>query len=502
MDFVAAGIPVFPCRNKVPLVRGGVYEASAAEEQIALWSERWADAQIGVPCDTPEWPVAVVDIDVDSPLAEILSTDDQPLWTGDALAEAESAPGQRTPGGGRHILYLAPGADQWRNSVSALAQGVDTRGAGGYIIAYDLAIAQAALTAPPVPERLLKVLAERPKPEPVELPVPAGAPAELGANPLGAKDSGAATELGQAWAHLLNAQPGARNDALNKVAFLAGQYAAHERIDEQAALAALSSARPDLVRDDGARSVAATIRGGFSSGKADAGRPNRPQATATATKPRPAAPAPSTESGADDGRKDGRRQMLSEIAGVWITRVIKYPGEPSYYQLECKVEDRLKRLPMQGVECITNYARFRDVLAEGMQVLVPHYTPAKWLAVTEMLLELVETESAGLEGTAAGDIPDWIYAYLETHKPYPEDKQQSAILEGEPFLREGWLHIRTNYVVRFLRSVQQERNLRTRDLTIALKRTGWEHYPVTINHPETGRPITRRTWRIKEDEYL
>ena len=113
-----AGYRVFPLEpgGKRPLIETGVKAATRDTPLIDWWWTRWPDAGIGIA--TGE---GLVVIDVDEPGAEEL------LALPDTFRVSTSK--------GYHLYYRGDG----RNTASKLAPGVDTRGDGGYVKAWDLA---------------------------------------------------------------------------------------------------------------------------------------------------------------------------------------------------------------------------------------------------------------------------------------------------------------------------------------------------------------------------
>ena len=125
LDYAARGWSVFPCRpgGKEPLTRRGHLDASTDPRQITAWFNRFPNANVAVV--TGERSGLLV-LDVDHPAAL------------DALeAERGKLPATRTHAtgnGGMHCLYRYPAGEKIRNSAGKLAERLDVRGEGGYII--------------------------------------------------------------------------------------------------------------------------------------------------------------------------------------------------------------------------------------------------------------------------------------------------------------------------------------------------------------------------------
>jgi KaiC/GvpD/RAD55 family RecA-like ATPase len=154
------GIPVFPCHPgtdpadsddpdaKKPLTERGFKDASADERQIRRWWSRWPNALVGVPTGSPSG-LFVIDIDPDG--IDFL------------LAHEELDTGRRhNTRRGFHFLFRAPDDVRIRCSAGKLAEGVDVRGEGGYIIWWpatgEEAIGPGIEALPPVPAWLLSLL--------------------------------------------------------------------------------------------------------------------------------------------------------------------------------------------------------------------------------------------------------------------------------------------------------------------------------------------------------
>jgi len=114
-------------KNKRPLVAWREFQGRrAGPEEIKGWFRHWRDANVGI---------------VTGSISRLIVLDIDPKHGGDdALAELESRHGPLGPtvevltgGGGRHFYFASPDGEI-RNR-AGLAQGIDLRGDGGYIVA-------------------------------------------------------------------------------------------------------------------------------------------------------------------------------------------------------------------------------------------------------------------------------------------------------------------------------------------------------------------------------
>jgi hypothetical protein len=161
---LAARVPVFPCgEDKRPLVPHGFHAASTDTLTIGAWWLRWPKALIGVPTNVT---FCALDIDLKHPEAE--------RWYAENASNIPFTRKHVTRSGGFHLLF-APDT-RMRCTAGRIARGVDTRGAGGYLIwwpACDLPVSHRDLLAE-VPDHIVE--AQLPKAEPVN-PAPVRLPA-------------------------------------------------------------------------------------------------------------------------------------------------------------------------------------------------------------------------------------------------------------------------------------------------------------------------------------
>jgi hypothetical protein len=262
LAYAAAGLPVFPClpRTKHPATKRGFYDATTNPVTIRRYW-RVADRNTAIPTGAISgfW---VLDVDPEGE-AQIRCLE----------AEYGALPPTReviTGRGGCHLWFRYTGAIQ--SSAGRVAPGVDVRGDGGYVLVppslhkngrtyrfvtdawLELAIAPQWLVA--LTRKNRPLISERAVAK-IKVPGRALSAGAYGKAALAAEIAALATVL-----------PGGRNHALNRAAFVLFQLVAGGELDggaiEHGLIAACQS--NGLIKDDGARSVMATIRSGARAG--------------------------------------------------------------------------------------------------------------------------------------------------------------------------------------------------------------------------------------------
>ena len=128
-EYLARGWSVLPLRrrDKRPLTPWEpLQSARPSQADVAHWFERWPDANVGIV--TGEISNLIV-LDVDPQHGGDSSLERLERQFGSVPATVEAATG----GGGRHLYFAHPGGIV-RNR-AGIAQGIDLRGDGGYIVA-------------------------------------------------------------------------------------------------------------------------------------------------------------------------------------------------------------------------------------------------------------------------------------------------------------------------------------------------------------------------------
>jgi hypothetical protein len=114
LQYAGRGWPVLPCKDKAPLVRGGIHAATRDRSIVERWWRTWPHAEIGIACGAAS---GIVVIDIDTPAA-VPALLDLPTLSAS------------TPNGGRHLYCRY--AEGIRNRVFAWGE---LRASGLYVIA-------------------------------------------------------------------------------------------------------------------------------------------------------------------------------------------------------------------------------------------------------------------------------------------------------------------------------------------------------------------------------
>lgn len=259
------GWAVFPVsRNKVPFVKGGCHAASREPDQIDAWSDEFPGANVAVACGEING-ICVLDVDNPTGLESL-----ERIW---AMGFERFAPTvtARSARGGLHYYFIHPNI-RIKNRASMIAPGIDVRSTGGSIIAppsetehgrYEWINAPDAwnhdgiVIPAPMPEWLRqKASAERP-PNPVSTRRNAGR----------TYDKPSPVILDMEERELRSTAEGGRNHALNKAAYVFGQFIAADLIGIGEATRRLMAAATSI----GLHQVEAekTIESGLRAGQAN-----------------------------------------------------------------------------------------------------------------------------------------------------------------------------------------------------------------------------------------
>lgn len=279
-DLMARGFALFPLRpgTKVPAVPRDWEHAATTSPLRLRQLTQYPGANYGVACGPSN--LIVVDLDVAKEGEEVPDgvTEGWRVLLDLAAEHGGELPRTftvRTPSGGRH-LYFRPPVDgpAPRNTVRRLGPLIDTRGAGGYVVAagsrvegveYRVVDDSPIAVLPDWISALLRPMEDRPLPgEPLSLASALGpVRAELGG-------AYARTALEREIARVESARVGTRNDTLNRAAYNLGTLVGSGLLERSEVEVELTRAARATGLD--AREVAATLRSGLTAGIA---RPRR-----------------------------------------------------------------------------------------------------------------------------------------------------------------------------------------------------------------------------------
>lgn len=259
LGYIGRGWAVFPLAplSKLPLIPKaeggrGFHDAATNPAQIQAWWERCPRAGIGIRTG-PASGLLVLDVDGEVGQESLRRLED-------IYGKLPVTLTARTGRGGRHAYFVCPDGDL-RNSAGRLGDGLDTRAAGGYVVApptpvktgrYEWLNPGTALAVPP--RWLVGKLTRKATVNMVEVP------RDLALNI-------ANRVLRERAEAVMSARAGTRNDTLNRSAFVCGQIIAAGVLDEREVESVLlESARRAGLAD---AEIIPTLASGLAAGRAN-----------------------------------------------------------------------------------------------------------------------------------------------------------------------------------------------------------------------------------------
>jgi hypothetical protein len=249
LEYVARGLPVFPCRGKRPLTDRGFKDATTDPAVVRWWWSKWPTANIAIP--TGDSTFHCLDIDDIETMRAVVHEHGRP----------PRGPTVHTPSGedSWHCYFAAPSRPVGNRA--RFVDGCDWRGNGGYVIVPPSVGANGKryvwgrdLDVPlsPVPDWLLD-LHDPPRPSmPARRAVARGSHYAEAALDAEVRD-------------VANAPVGCRNDTLNRASFNVFTLVAAGLLDLDATLEELYAAgrRAGLTDKETAATIASGMRAGL-----------------------------------------------------------------------------------------------------------------------------------------------------------------------------------------------------------------------------------------------
>lgn len=267
LNLVRDGFAVFPCKpDKSPYTPHGLYDATRNEAVVCAWFKQWADALPALPCGANS--LFVVDCDMKDSIDGIANFHAGCAASGVDLSGCFVV---ETPSGGRHYYFQADAEHDTGNSVCKLGQGIDTRGAKGYVIAPGAVLPDGRAYRPA--QGSLRGIATLPRAIAEFLAKPAQPQQLVTVDPslVTAGDRAWAQRALQSECEKLCKVTSSRNDAANRAAFTLAGYVANYSLDEAEVrsmlLAAMTTNRYTTDKPDGINRATNTINSGLAKGK-------------------------------------------------------------------------------------------------------------------------------------------------------------------------------------------------------------------------------------------
>lgn len=131
LAYAEAGFRVFPIKwgTKEPATAHGFHDATTDADQVRKWWRGRHNLGLATGPQPNGWNLLAVDIDTDKG-GKLSFLDLVDRYEARELLSA--APQHLTPRGGWHLFFDAP--EDYRNTRERIGAGIDTRGAGGYVV--------------------------------------------------------------------------------------------------------------------------------------------------------------------------------------------------------------------------------------------------------------------------------------------------------------------------------------------------------------------------------
>lgn len=167
------------------------------------------------------------------------------------------------------------------------------------------------------------------------------------------------------------------------------------------------------------------------------------------------------------------RDVVGELLGVSIKRVVRYVADPPTYMLETG----LGAIHLGEVGKLISQLSIRRNVAAVTGRLIPRFKDARWDEIAQSLLDLCEDEDTGPESTEGGQTRQWVSDYVAIKTLAPD--AESAVSGKRPMKLDGKLYLFGDDFRNWLR-YQKGEQVSAKDLGRRMRLIGFTPKPISV----------------------
>lgn len=186
--------------------------------------------------------------------------------------------------------------------------------------------------------------------------------------------------------------------------------------------------------------------------------------------------------------KETAKQSLTQIFGIPVQRILKYPTDPVEYKLE--LEDRC--IHLGPVQYIIEQPFFKRKFADIVGKYLVKMKEDRWKIIADAMLAICEDCPIGDDTTTRGLINYYLQQFLDQYIPLYD--RNEGLLSHRPFFYKDSLYITgpdfRKYIGRF-----HKENITMKAMGIMLKDYGFQSIAMSIK--KDNRWLMRSAWKIE-----
>jgi hypothetical protein len=183
-----------------------------------------------------------------------------------------------------------------------------------------------------------------------------------------------------------------------------------------------------------------------------------------------------------------------------LQALLCYTSDPPQYWVELfNVEGHRRRVKMGDGKAIRDMRRWNQLVFDERRAEMPEFSKTEWRTIRRLIAHAIQRVDMGPVGTDAGQIRDWLSAYVGAHPhPIAWDERDAYLRDDLPFLsgRRAWFTL-----AGLLRWLRQDRGIPTQeaDLRVRLTNAGarveeqrYRKYPAMKHSPR----LRKQVWSV------